>query len=144
MCLFYFITIDPCRMFPRPVSFWRCNVVDMSPHRPITTPSHLAARCTAPDVQMDILQATLAAGIRVNKYVPSYGDQPNDVQHVTKCASCDLSHPTTTDGGSRRLPRQVPGISQAAVTTSTFVLLARNVRRREWSLSIRCEVDCIG
>lgn len=34
---------------------------------------------------MDILQATLAAGIRVAKYVPSYGDQPNDVQHVTKC-----------------------------------------------------------
>ncbi len=35
--------------------------------------------------QMDILQATLAAGIRVQKYVPSYGDQPNDVQHVVKC-----------------------------------------------------------
>ena len=34
---------------------------------------------------MDILQATLAAGIRVVKYVPSYGDQPNDVQNVTKC-----------------------------------------------------------
>ncbi|KAI0824282.1 G-alpha-domain-containing protein [Trametes gibbosa] len=34
--------------------------------------------------KMDILQATLAAGIRVIKYVPSYGDQPNDVQHVTK------------------------------------------------------------
>ncbi|KAI0363490.1 G-alpha-domain-containing protein [Pilatotrama ljubarskyi] len=34
--------------------------------------------------KMDILQATLAAGIRVAKYVPSYGDQPNDVQHVTK------------------------------------------------------------
>ena len=29
--------------------------------------------------QMDILQATLASGIRVQKYVPSYGDQPNDV-----------------------------------------------------------------
>ncbi|KAI0325059.1 guanine nucleotide binding protein, alpha subunit, partial [Cubamyces sp. BRFM 1775] len=34
--------------------------------------------------KMDILQATLAAGIRVVKYVPSYGDQPNDVQNVTK------------------------------------------------------------
>ncbi|KAH9927896.1 G-protein alpha subunit [Amylocystis lapponica] len=33
---------------------------------------------------MDILQATLAAGIRVSKYVPSYGEQPNDIQHVTK------------------------------------------------------------
>lgn len=37
--------------------------------------------------QMDILQATLAAGIRVQKYVPSYGDQPNDVTHVVKCES---------------------------------------------------------
>ncbi|CCM05237.1 uncharacterized protein FIBRA_07447 [Fibroporia radiculosa] len=34
--------------------------------------------------KMDILQATLASGIRVSKYVPSYGEQPNDVQHVTK------------------------------------------------------------
>ncbi|KAI0703479.1 G-protein alpha subunit [Cytidiella melzeri] len=34
--------------------------------------------------KMDILQATLAASIRVAKYVPSYGDQPNDVQHVVK------------------------------------------------------------
>ena len=34
---------------------------------------------------MDILQATLAAGIRVVKYVPSYGDQPNDITNVTKC-----------------------------------------------------------
>ena len=36
-------------------------------------------------MQMDILQATLAAGIRVVKYVPSYGDQPNDITNVTKC-----------------------------------------------------------
>lgn len=34
--------------------------------------------------KMDILQATLAAGIRVQKFVPSYGDQPNDVPHVVK------------------------------------------------------------
>ncbi|GJE90625.1 G-protein alpha subunit [Phanerochaete sordida] len=34
--------------------------------------------------KMDILQATLAAGIRVQKFVPSYGDQPNDVVHVVK------------------------------------------------------------
>ena len=38
---------------------------------------------------MDILQATLAAGIKVQKYVPSYGDQPNDVTHVVKC-KCPL------------------------------------------------------
>ena len=34
---------------------------------------------------MDILQAALASGIRVVKFVPSYGDQPNDITHVTKC-----------------------------------------------------------
>ncbi|KAL6299848.1 hypothetical protein BKA93DRAFT_702415, partial [Sparassis latifolia] len=35
--------------------------------------------------KMDILQATLAVGIRMAKYVLSCGDQPNDIQHVTKC-----------------------------------------------------------
>ncbi|KAK7678986.1 hypothetical protein QCA50_017929 [Cerrena zonata] len=34
--------------------------------------------------KMDILQATLAAGIMVKRYVPSYGDLPNDVTHVVK------------------------------------------------------------
>lgn len=37
--------------------------------------------------QMDILDATLKAGISVQKFVPSYGDAPNDLEHVTKCAS---------------------------------------------------------
>jgi guanine nucleotide-binding protein subunit alpha len=34
---------------------------------------------------MDILEANLDAGISVQKYVPSYGDAPNDMEHVTKC-----------------------------------------------------------
>ncbi|KAI0737180.1 G-protein alpha subunit [Daedaleopsis nitida] len=34
--------------------------------------------------KMDILQATLAANIRVAKYVPSYGEQPNEIGAVTK------------------------------------------------------------
>ncbi|KAH7907599.1 guanine nucleotide binding protein, alpha subunit [Hygrophoropsis aurantiaca] len=34
--------------------------------------------------KMDILAATLAAGIRVAEYVPSYGDGSNDVASVTK------------------------------------------------------------
>ena len=34
---------------------------------------------------MDILEANLKAGISVQKYVPSYGDAPNDLEHVTKC-----------------------------------------------------------
>jgi guanine nucleotide-binding protein subunit alpha len=34
--------------------------------------------------KMDILQANLNAGISVQKYVPSYGDAPNDLVHVTK------------------------------------------------------------
>ncbi|KAJ7440298.1 G-protein alpha subunit [Mycena galericulata] len=32
----------------------------------------------------DILQAHIAAGVLVKKYVPSYGDRPNDVASVTK------------------------------------------------------------
>jgi hypothetical protein len=34
---------------------------------------------------MDILEANLNAGISVQKYVPSYGDAPNDIEHVTRC-----------------------------------------------------------
>ncbi|TFK22540.1 G-alpha-domain-containing protein [Coprinopsis marcescibilis] len=34
--------------------------------------------------KMDVLKATLAAGVLVRKYVPSYADQPNDVPSVTR------------------------------------------------------------
>lgn len=36
-------------------------------------------------VQMDILRRTLASGVEVQKYVPSYGDAPNDAASVAKC-----------------------------------------------------------
>jgi len=32
----------------------------------------------------DVLQAHIAAGVMVKKYVPSFGDRPNDVASVTK------------------------------------------------------------
>jgi guanine nucleotide-binding protein subunit alpha len=35
----------------------------------------------------DILEAKLNAGIRLAKYVRSYGDRENDVESVTKCES---------------------------------------------------------
>jgi hypothetical protein len=34
---------------------------------------------------MDILRDTLAAGVQVNAYVPSYGNQPNNFHSVVKC-----------------------------------------------------------
>jgi hypothetical protein len=36
--------------------------------------------------KMDLLKATLDAGVSVKKYVTSYGDAPNDLPNVTKCA----------------------------------------------------------
>ena len=33
----------------------------------------------------DILRRTLESGVRLRDYVPSYGENPNDVRHVTKC-----------------------------------------------------------
>ncbi|KAF7341250.1 G-protein alpha subunit [Mycena venus] len=33
----------------------------------------------------DVLRKHIDAGVKVNKYVPSYGDRPNDVVSVTKC-----------------------------------------------------------
>lgn len=41
--------------------------------------------------KMDILQATLASGVRVKDFVPSYGEGPNDLMNVTKCQPAFLS-----------------------------------------------------
>lgn len=35
--------------------------------------------------KMDILESTLDAGMRVQTYVPTYGSNPNDMDHVVKC-----------------------------------------------------------
>lgn len=35
--------------------------------------------------KMDVLKTTLEAGVRLNRYVTSYGDGPNDVRSVTRC-----------------------------------------------------------
>lgn len=34
--------------------------------------------------KMDILQRTLESGVKLREYVPSYGEAPNDIRHVTK------------------------------------------------------------
>lgn len=39
--------------------------------------------------QIDVLQETLASGVRVQKYVTSYGDLPNDFPNVVGCKLCD-------------------------------------------------------
>jgi len=52
---------------------------------PVST--HLTLVCSNLK-QKDILQKTLETGTMVSRYVPSYGDQPNDVPHVTKCRYC--------------------------------------------------------
>jgi hypothetical protein len=36
-------------------------------------------------LQRDVLKATLKSGVLVKKYVPTYGELPNDVENVTKC-----------------------------------------------------------
>ena len=33
----------------------------------------------------DVLRAKLRAGIRLGKYVISYGDRPNDFEHASEC-----------------------------------------------------------
>ena len=36
-------------------------------------------------LQRDILEQTLKSGVQVKDWVPSYGDAPNEVDHVTTC-----------------------------------------------------------
>lgn len=40
--------------------------------------------------KMDIVARTLADGAQLKDYVPSYGDQPNELENVVKCA-CALA-----------------------------------------------------
>ena len=35
----------------------------------------------------DLLKRKLKSGVMVNKYLPSYGNRPNDLQTVVKCES---------------------------------------------------------
>ncbi|EPQ53009.1 G-protein alpha subunit [Gloeophyllum trabeum ATCC 11539] len=34
--------------------------------------------------KIDILRSTVAAGVKLKRYVPSYGDEPNDVENITR------------------------------------------------------------
>jgi hypothetical protein len=43
-------------------------------------------------VKVDILKAKLNSGIKVNRYVKSYAERPNDFESVSKCA-CVASLP---------------------------------------------------
>lgn len=44
----------------------------------------------------DVLRAKLASGVRLGKYVISYGDRPNDFEHASECESparaCPCAH----------------------------------------------------
>ncbi|KAJ7194288.1 ribonuclease H-like domain-containing protein [Mycena pura] len=46
--------------------------------------------------QRDILEAHIAAGVMVKKYVPSFGDRPNDVPTVKKCMQLTLHRSSLT------------------------------------------------
>lgn len=39
----------------------------------------------------DILDSKLSSGIRLSKYVRSYGDRPNDMETASRCQFADLS-----------------------------------------------------
>jgi hypothetical protein len=45
---------------------------------------------------MDILRTTLASGVKVVDYVPTYEKLPNDYEHVTQCKTDFPLCPKTT------------------------------------------------
>ena len=90
---------------------------------------------------MDILDANLRAGISVKKYVPSYGNAPNDIEHVTKCMKVltvqilDFSLPDFKEksrayqvGGTDQpfwlRPTKTCGVSETAISEATNFLLS--------------------
>lgn len=80
----------------------------------------------------DILESKLDSGIRLSKYVRSYGDRPNDIETASKCSSIQFINWEflgTTDWVPQTL-----GASSVLSTESTllyhessmvFVLLSR-------------------
>jgi hypothetical protein len=56
----------------------------------------------------DLLERKLAAGVRLAKYVRSYGERANDIESASKCASAHRGgERAAADGLARRLPEQV-------------------------------------
>jgi hypothetical protein len=45
-----------------------------------------------PMSQKDVLASTLASGVQVKRYVPSYGGLPNEITEVTKCRLISSVH----------------------------------------------------
>lgn len=35
--------------------------------------------------KVDLLERKLSSGVKVNEYLPSYGDRPNDLSTVVRC-----------------------------------------------------------
>ncbi|RDB21671.1 Guanine nucleotide-binding protein alpha-2 subunit [Hypsizygus marmoreus] len=73
----------------------------------------------------DILSATLATGVMVNKYVPSFGDRPNEVAAVTKyfCDKFRAYHRKLSP-----FPRTFMFYETSAIDTSSMAALLVRVR----------------
>ena len=55
----------------------------------------------------DLLRRKLKRGIKVNQYLPSFGDRPNEVMTVVKCKSLEVSDIHIYTFFSSRFPRKV-------------------------------------
>ncbi|KAF8063178.1 G-protein alpha subunit [Lyophyllum atratum] len=73
----------------------------------------------------DVLSSTLAAGVKVKKYVPSYGDLPNEVAPVTKYF-CDKFR--TYHRKLSPIPRPFMVHETSAIDTNSMAALLLGVR----------------
>jgi hypothetical protein len=72
----------------------------------------------------DLLQRKLSAGVRLNQYMTSYGDRPNDFDAVSKCACARIL------------------CARALTRAQTFgTSLARSTRRTRRTRSASCTVS---
>ena len=55
----------------------------------------------------DLLRRKLKRGIKVNKYLPSFGDRPNEVMTVVKCKSFKLLMNNLMELSIGRFPRDI-------------------------------------
>ena len=69
----------------------------------------------------DILDAKLSSGIRLSKYVRSYGDRPNDMETASKCRYLNPFLYSAADL-NRRLPKQVQRDTSRILAAPTEIL----------------------
>ena len=82
----------------------------------------------------DLLEKKIAAGIQINRYLPSYADRPNETKAIIKCnvARSDAVHPKLTASRPRD---EIQGSCRQPLPKGPHMSCLHNIRYRKSSLA---------